>query len=65
MNTKSLVLRLLPLILFSFIIIVSGLVLYELANIPEKNLKLKIDGFTFVVEEVTDRRIETIIVYIK
>jgi CBS domain containing-hemolysin-like protein len=42
-----------------------GLVLYELANIPEKNLKLKIDGFTFVVEEVTDRRIETIIVYIK
>ena len=42
-----------------------GLVLYELASIPEKNLKLKIDGFTFVVEEVTDRRIETIIVYIK
>ena len=39
-----------------------GLVLYELANIPEKNSKLKIDGFTFVVEEVTDRRIETIIV---
>ena len=42
-----------------------GLVLYELANIPEKNSKLKIDGFTFVVEEVTDRRIETIIVFIK
>ena len=42
-----------------------GLVLYELANIPEKNSKLKIDGFTFVVEEVTDRRIETIIVFLK
>lgn len=42
-----------------------GLVLYELANIPEKNSKLKIDGFTFVAEEVTDRRIETIIVFIK
>lgn len=42
-----------------------GLVLYELANIPEKNSKLKIEGFTFVVEEVTDRRIETIIVFIK
>ena len=42
-----------------------GLVLYELANIPEKNSKLKIKGFTFVVEEVTDRRIETIIVFIK
>ena len=42
-----------------------GLVLYELANIPEKNSKLKIDGFTFVVEEVTDRRIETVSVYIK
>ena len=42
-----------------------GLVLYELANIPEKNSKLKIDGFTFAVEEVTDRRIETIIVFIK
>lgn len=42
-----------------------GLVLYELANIPEKNSKLKIDGFTLVVEEVTDRRIETIIVFIK
>ena len=42
-----------------------GLVLYKLANIPEKNSKLKIDGFTFVVEEVTDRRIETIIVFIK
>ncbi len=42
-----------------------GLVLYELANIPEKNSKLKIKGFTFVVEEVTDRRIETIIVFLK
>lgn len=42
-----------------------GLVLFQLANIPEKNSKLKIDGFTFVVEEVTDRRIETIIVFIK
>ena len=42
-----------------------GLVLYKLANIPEKNSKLKIEGFTFVVEEVTDRRIETIIVFIK
>ena len=42
-----------------------GLVLYQLANIPEKNSKLKIQGFTFVVEEVTDRRIETVSVYIK
>ena len=42
-----------------------GLVIYEHANIPEKNSKLKIDGFTLVVEEVTDRRIETIIVFIK
>jgi len=42
-----------------------GLVLYELAYIPEKNSKLKIQGFTFVVEEVTDRRIETVSVYIK
>ena len=42
-----------------------GLVLYKLAYIPDKNSKLKIQGFTFVVEEVTDRRIETVSVYIK
>jgi CBS domain containing-hemolysin-like protein len=42
-----------------------GLVLYQLANIPEKNSKLKMKGFTFVVEEVTDRRIEIVSVYIK
>ena len=43
----------------------AGLVLYQLANIPEKNSKLKLKGFTFIVEEVTDRRIETVSVYIK
>lgn len=42
-----------------------GLILFELANIPEKNSKLKMDGFTFVVEEVTDRRIEIVSIYIK
>lgn len=42
-----------------------GLVLYQLAYIPDKNSKLKIKGFTFVVEEVTDRRIEMVSVYIK
>jgi CBS domain containing-hemolysin-like protein len=42
-----------------------GLVLYQLANIPEKNSKLKMKGYTFVVEEVTDRRIEIVSVYIK
>ena len=42
-----------------------GLILFELANIPEKNSKLKMDGFSFVVEEVTDRRIEIVSVYIK
>jgi CBS domain containing-hemolysin-like protein len=42
-----------------------GLILFELANIPEKNSKLKIDGFAFVVEEVTDRRIEIVSVYLK
>ena len=42
-----------------------GLILFELANIPEKNSKLKIDGFSFVVEEVTDRRIEIVSVYLK
>ncbi|OUT71948.1 MAG: hypothetical protein CBB76_02685 [Crocinitomicaceae bacterium TMED16] len=42
-----------------------GLILFELANIPEKNSKLKTDGFSFVVEEVTDRRIEIVSVYLK
>ena len=42
-----------------------GLILFELANIPEKNSKLKMDGFSFVVEEVTDRRIEIVSVYLK
>ena len=42
-----------------------GLILFELANIPEKNSKLKMDRFSFVVEEVTDRRIEIVSVYIK
>tara|TARA_B100000767_G_scaffold275254_1_gene311263 strand:- start:496 stop:1752 length:1257 start_codon:yes stop_codon:yes gene_type:complete len=42
-----------------------GLILFELANIPDKNSKLKIDGFSFVVEEVTDRRIEIVSVYLK
>ena len=42
-----------------------GLILFELANIPEKNSKLKMAGFSFVVEEVTDRRIEIVSVYIK
>ena len=42
-----------------------GLILFELANLPEKNSKLKIDGFAFVVEEVTDRRIEIVSVYLK
>jgi CBS domain containing-hemolysin-like protein len=42
-----------------------GLILFELANIPDKNSKLKMDGFSFVVEEVTDRRIEIVSVYLK
>ena len=42
-----------------------GLILFELENIPEKNSKLKMDGFSFVVEEVTDRRIEIVSVYVK
>ena len=42
-----------------------GLILFELANIPEKNSKLKMDGFAFVVEDVTDRRIEIVSVYLK
>tara|TARA_Y100001978_G_scaffold31108_1_gene26839 strand:- start:109 stop:1365 length:1257 start_codon:yes stop_codon:yes gene_type:complete len=42
-----------------------GLILFELANIPEKNSRLKMDGFSFVVEEVTDRRIEIVSVYLK
>tara|TARA_B100000524_G_scaffold146844_2_gene74012 strand:+ start:27984 stop:29240 length:1257 start_codon:yes stop_codon:yes gene_type:complete len=42
-----------------------GLILFELANIPEKKSKLKMDGFSFVVEEVTDRRIEIVSVYLK
>ena len=42
-----------------------GLILFELANIPEKNSKLKIGGFAFVVEDVTDRRIEIVSVYLK
>ena len=42
-----------------------GLILFELANIPEKNSKLKTDGFSFVVEEMTDRRIEIVSVYLK
>ncbi|MEJ6588357.1 MAG: hemolysin family protein [Crocinitomicaceae bacterium] len=42
-----------------------GLILNETANIPEKNARLDIDGFRFIVEEVTDRRIETIIVLIR
>ncbi|MDA9987196.1 hemolysin family protein [Crocinitomicaceae bacterium] len=42
-----------------------GFILYKLANIPEKNSKLKMEGFVFVVEEVTDRRIEIVSVYLK
>ena len=42
-----------------------GLILFELANIPEKNSKLKMKGLSFVVEEVTDRRIEIVSVYLK
>jgi len=42
-----------------------GFILYKLANIPEKNFKLKMEGFAFVVEEVTDRRIEIVSVYFK
>ena len=42
-----------------------GLILFKLANIPEKNSKLKMKGLTFVVEEVTDRRIEIVSVYLK
>ena len=42
-----------------------GLILFELANIPEKNSKLKMGGFAFVVEDVTDRRIEIVSVYLK
>ena len=42
-----------------------GLILFELANIPEKNSRLKMDGFSFVVDEVTDRRIEIVSVYLK
>ena len=42
-----------------------GFILYKLANIPEKNSKLKMEGFAFVVEEVTDRRIEIVSVYLK
>ena len=42
-----------------------GLILFELANIPEKNSRLKMDGFSFVVEEVTDRRIEIVSIYLK
>ena len=41
-----------------------GLILFKLANIPEKNSKLKMKGLTFVVEEVTDRRIEIVSVYL-
>ncbi len=42
-----------------------GLILFKLANIPEKNSKLKMKGLTFIVEEVTDRRIEIVSVYLK
>ena len=42
-----------------------GLILFKLANIPEKNSRLKMDGFSFVVDEVTDRRIEIVSVYLK
>tara|TARA_B110000459_G_scaffold44721_1_gene49383 strand:- start:6428 stop:7684 length:1257 start_codon:yes stop_codon:yes gene_type:complete len=42
-----------------------GFILNEIANIPEKNARLDIDGFRFIVEEVTDRRIETIIVLLR
>ena len=42
-----------------------GLILFKLANIPEKNSKLKMKSLTFVVEEVTDRRIEIVSVYLK
>lgn len=42
-----------------------GFILNEMANIPEKNARLDIDGFRFIVEEVTDRRIETIIVLLR
>jgi len=52
MNTKSLVLRLLPLILFSFIIIVSGLVLYELKKKPTKKNLLTSQLIIFLLHGV-------------
>ena len=42
-----------------------GLIIHHLEMIPLKGDELKIDGFRFVVEEVSDRRIEVVRMFIE
>ena len=42
-----------------------GLIIYHLEMIPLKGDELKIEGFRFVVEEVSDRRIEVVRMFIE
>lgn len=41
-----------------------GLIISELESIPEINTHLEIDDFTFVIEAVSDRKIETVRIFV-
>ena len=38
----------------------AGLIIFHLEKIPEQNTKLKLDHYTFIIEEVSDRKIEKV-----
>ncbi|NBR13679.1 MAG: HlyC/CorC family transporter [Flavobacteriales bacterium] len=38
----------------------AGLIIFHLAKIPEQNARLKLDQYTFIIEEVSDRKIEKV-----
>lgn len=38
----------------------AGLIIFHLEKIPEQNTKLKLDQYTFIIEEVSDRKIEKV-----
>jgi CBS domain containing-hemolysin-like protein len=41
-----------------------GLIISELESIPEINTQLEINDFTFVIEAVSDRKIETVRIFV-
>jgi len=43
----------------------AGLIINELESIPEDKARVEIEDYTFIIEQVTDRRIETVRVIVK